>query len=139
MSRKHALAVAACSAAASVAVLAGSPAAVAAVAHPKAGSYAQIKNNKSLMSFTLSKGYVKQASHYDKCVVVPIMMPNIKVTNGKFSFDGKRVDVIGQKWKVHLDGKFVTKTKAKGTWSAKQLVGGSCTSTFTYTVTWQAG
>jgi len=61
----------------------------------------------------------------------------VKVTSGKFSWTHTVTNVIGDKWRVHVDGKFVTRNKAKGHWSAKKLSGDTCTSTFTYTVTRQ--
>jgi hypothetical protein len=132
-------AIATCGAAASIAAFAVAPAAVAAVSHPKAGSYSQLNKagDRSKMELSYSKGHVTYAEHYDKCVRVPIMLPKVKVSEGKFSYSGKADDVVGHKWKVHLDGAFVTRTKATGHWSAKQLTGGSCASTFTYKVTWE--
>jgi hypothetical protein len=68
---------------------------------------------------------------------VPIIMPKINVSEGRFHYRGTREDAIGNKFKVHLTGKFVTRTKAKGTWEAQQITGGSCTSSFDYKVRWQ--
>lgn len=140
MSGKRILAAAACAAAATVAIGAAAPAALALAQHPRAGNYAQLNasGDRIKMAFTLDKGHVSNAIHYDKCVRVPIEMPSISVSNGRFSYDGKRTDVIGQRFKVHVDGKFVTRTKAKGTWTAKQLTGGTCSTTFDYTVTRQS-
>jgi hypothetical protein len=118
--------------------IATAPGAVAAT--PKAGTFVQLKNNRELMRINVQKGHVTDAVHYDSCVRVPIFTssPNIKISGGNFNWTGKVTDVINHKWQVHVDGTFVSPTKAKGHWSAKQLSGGSCTSTYTYTVTRQA-
>lgn len=122
----------------SVAIVVTAPIAVAAT--PRNGTFAQIKNNRELMRLGVTKGHVSDAVHYDKCVVVPILTydPKIKVTGGKFSWTHKVTDVIGQTWRVHVDGNFVTRNKATGHWSAKKLTGTTCTSTYAYTVTRQA-
>lgn len=84
------------------------------------------------MEFTLAKGHVSNAIHYDSCVTSPIAVPKIKVTKGRFRYDGTTSSLIG-KFKVHVDGRFVTSTKAKGTWKVKKLGTGHCTSNFKYT------
>ena len=137
MSGKRVLAVAVCSAAASIAAVAAAPAALAVT--PKAGSYVQEKNGREQMMLQVKNGHIINAVHYDNCVTVPIFSsalgPNIKINNGKFSWTGKVTDVANRRWTVHVDGAFVSNTKAKGHWSATRLSGGSCTSTFTYSVT----
>ncbi|MBV9485412.1 MAG: hypothetical protein JO246_05095 [Frankiaceae bacterium] len=135
MKRTHVITAAICGAATSVAFATAAPAAVE--RHPKAGHYAQMNKSgsKFKMEFTLKKHKVSDAIHYDHCVVVPLLdMPKIKVKGGKFSFDGTVNDVTSNKFKVHLDGKFTSKTKAKGNWTAKKLGKDSCTSKFNYKV-----
>lgn len=104
---------------------------------PKPGQYAQVKNNRSEMTFQLSKGHVIGAVHYDSCVTVPLKMPSIKVSAGKFSWSGKVSDYANRSFQAHVDGHWVSATKAKGTWSAKRLTSPTCTSTYAYTVTLQ--
>ena len=129
--------IAATAAAASIAVVAAAPAAVAAVANPRAGSYAQMRSNHYYMELTFKNSRISNALHYDSCVRVPIVAPSVKVSSGQFSWTGKATDVLGKKWRVHIDGSFVSRTKATGHWSAKQLTGGSCASSIRYTVTRQ--
>jgi hypothetical protein len=135
MKRTRVISAVLCGSAASIVIATAAPAAVN--KHPKPGTYAQTNasGSKFLMEFTLDKKRrVTSAVHYDHCVTVPVNVPKIKVRHGKFSFDGKVTDVTQRKFKLHLDGKFVTKTKAKGNWTAKLLDKDSCTSKFDYKV-----
>ena len=131
---------AACGSLLAVGIAAAAPSALASVStHPKPGNYAQMDaHNNYKMEFTLANHRVSGAEHYDNCVRVPILMPKVKVVGGKFHYSGTRQDAVGNKFKVHLTGKFVTRTKAKGTWQAQEVSGGSCTSTFSYKVHWVA-
>jgi hypothetical protein len=133
MTVKRILAAVACSAVTGISL---APAATAAVAHPRAGHYAQVSSDGQTfkMEFTVARGMVKDAARYDQCVRVPILMPAVKIQQGRFSYDGTRKDVLSNKFHVHLTGRFVSKTKAKGTWAVKQLTGGDCKSSFSYTV-----
>jgi hypothetical protein len=129
MSRKFTIA-AACATIASVAT-----ATAAFAVTPKAGQYAQIKGNRAYMEFTVQKGHVNNAVHYDSCVTVPLKMPSIKISSGRFSYTGKVSDYTNRSYQVHVDGHWVSATKAKGTWSAKRLSSPTCTSSYAYTVT----
>jgi hypothetical protein len=126
-----------CGTAASVAFATAAPAAPAVAKHPKPGAYAQTNKSgsKFLMEFTYAKGKVTDPYHYDNCVTVPFLdPPKIKVKKGTFSWTGKVTDVTKNKFKLHVDGKFVTKTKAKGNWTAEKLGKNGCTSKFNYKV-----
>jgi hypothetical protein len=88
------------------------------------------------MYFQYANGKVTQAHRYDKCITVPLQkVPVMKVTNGHFSYTGNSADYTNRQFQFHVDGTFVTTTKAIGTWSDKQLSGGTCSSSFKYTVT----
>jgi opacity protein-like surface antigen len=131
MSGRRIVAAATCSVAASVAFVSVAPAALAVSAHPKAGTYSQAHGNYHEIDFTLDAGKVTGLKRYDECVTVPLNeLPAINVSKGRFSWDGKRKDVLGRKFRIHVDGKFVTRHKAKGTWTVKQLTKGSCKSSF---------
>jgi hypothetical protein len=124
-----------CGAAGSIMFVASAPATTSRVAtHPKPGTYAQEKDSRFLMEFTLAHHKIKRPIRYDHCVKVRIEVPDIKVTSGRFSYDGKDKDVLSNKFKVHVDGKFTSRTTAKGNWHVKQLSGGSCSSDFDYQV-----
>jgi hypothetical protein len=126
------MSVLACGIAGSIAFVSAAPALGAVAKHPKSGSYSQSTKKAFQMEFTLDKGKVSNAIHYDDCVVTPITLPKIKVTKGRFSYDGTRTNVSSQKYKIHLDGRFVSRTMAKGTWTAERLGKDPCTSDFDY-------
>lgn len=121
----------------SAAVATAAPANASVNTHPKPGKYAQMADaNNYEMELTLAKHKITYAEHYDDCVKIPIMLPKIKVTKGRFHYKGTAEDPLGNKWKMHLTGKFTSRTKATGDWEAQQVTGGSCTSSFHYKVHW---
>jgi hypothetical protein len=98
---------------AAVAMLVAAAVALAAF-KPKAGKYAQTKGDRLVVSFTVKKGKVKKFTAYPKCAPVPATIPAMKITDGKFSFDGKVKDVTRTELSIEISGKFTTETKAKG-------------------------
>jgi hypothetical protein len=96
---------------------------------PKPGHYALIKGGRSVgVAFDVTKKHrVKAFQDYDKCATVPLLPPSIKISKkGKFSFRGTVKDVIGQKFSLTLTGKFVSRTKAKGTATLSRTSPTSC-------------
>jgi hypothetical protein len=111
-----------------LAVAAAVPA-VALAAKPVPGAhYSQVKGNRAVAAFDVSKDgkKVKNFLADSKCNRVPFN-PTITMpisSTGRFSLNATRKSVIGKSFKVVITGKFVTKKEAKGTW---RITGQGCT------------
>ena len=78
--------------------------------------YADIKGNIAKITLTVNKKKNKVTpSYYNDCSPVPVLYKAKIKPSGKFSFDGKVKNVVGDKITIELQGKFVSKKKAKGT------------------------
>lgn len=112
--------------------------AAAVVSTPKDGNYMQFKRGVSSIQFQLSHDTVTNVVRYDNCVVVPIRMPSLKVVDGAFSYTGTPLDELGHLWRLHIDGTFVSSTRATGHWRATRLSAtAGCTSRYAFTATRQ--
>jgi hypothetical protein len=82
------------------------------------GQYQQIKGNTFVVNFHVASTgkAIDEFSAYTKCNPVPFQPAiKMKITKaGTFALTGNRKDILGDKHKVVIRGKFVSTDKAKG-------------------------
>ncbi len=84
-------------------------------AKPKAGTYVETKGNRSVITLAVAKNRkTLTPSYYNDCSPVPVIYKAKIKKNGKFSYHGTVANVVDDKVKIKLSGKFVSKNKAKG-------------------------
>jgi hypothetical protein len=58
---------------------------------------------------------IQNFRYFNSCANVPVLLPKLKITKGRFGFRGVRRDTLRRKINVRISGRFITSRKAKGT------------------------
>ena len=99
--------------AAAVVALAAAP---ASADHPREGTYAQFTHSGNLViALTVDGSGAITPDYYNNCSQVPVVYSFKAKKNGSFEFNGTKTNVLDEKIKVAISGKFVSADKVKGT------------------------